>query len=82
MNWIVKTLHAAHDGGFLVYLYIGGQSLADGFIKEIDDETIIIVDRNGWADPDRWTDTVVLICSITHIVPVVKCLKPEKSETP
>ena len=82
MNWIVKTLRAAHDRGFLVYVYTGTHCVADGYIKKIDDETIVILDHCGYSDDyqKNWQTTAILICSITRVVPGLNCIDPERPE--
>lgn len=65
MNWIHKVLRAAHDKRFLVEIYCGTQIISAGFVEVMDDETAIIRSAE-WIGNDK---TVVLICSVTSLIP-------------
>jgi hypothetical protein len=75
MNWIHKTLRAAHEQRFHVDIYTGERFVVGGFVKEIDDETIVIRPQPGYGD----CESVILICSITSLVPIVA--QKEKTES-
>ena len=66
MNWIEKTLRAAHDQRFYVNLYTGNKQLVGGFVEEIDDETVVI--KQTSVTPKQG-NSIVLIGSITSLIP-------------
>lgn len=41
MNWIEKTLRAAHDKRFSVEIFYGSHWVG-GYVREIDDETVVL----------------------------------------
>ena len=66
MNWIERTLRAAHDQRFFVDLYTGNKRLVGGFVEEIDDETVVIKQTSVAL---KQGNSIVLIGSITSLIP-------------
>ena len=76
MNHIRKTLLAAHDQQFLVGVGIGSRHYGDGWVKEVDDETVIIemVPLFGGGD------IVIALGSISYVYPYPNSRRTEETK--